>query len=114
MSTHSKLSEQNHSKLYQELVKHSHMWKDIGTHLGFLPSELDNIQARPALWNTAPKSWLREMLAEWLKWAPGDERGSTNIATVEELRNALDKAGLASTALSIMACTIQETTTFNL
>ena len=108
MSTHSKLSEQNHSQLYQELAKHSIMWRDIGTYLGFRQSELDEIQARPLLLNTAPKSWLSAMLAEWLQWEPGDERRSTKTASKEELRGALDKAGLAATASSIMNCTSSE------
>ena len=108
MSIHPKLSEQSHSQLYQELAKHSPMWRDIGTYLGFHQSELEEIQARPLLLNTAPKSWLSAMLAEWLQWEPGDERGSTKAATIEELRGALDKAGLAAAAQSIMACTIKE------
>ena len=106
--THSELSEQTHARLYQELASHSSTWKEIGTYLGFHQSELEEIQARPLLLTTAPKSWLSAMLAEWLKWAPGDKRGSTKAASVKELSDALDKAGLAATAQSILACTIQE------
>ena len=49
VSKYSLLFEQNHSLLYQMLAKHSSMWKEIGTYLGFLPSELQDIQARPLL-----------------------------------------------------------------
>ena len=92
------LSEQNHSYLLEKLTKHSVEWKEIGSHLGFLPSELNNIQARPLLLSNAPNSWLSTMLAEWLQWAPGDSRGSTSTATVDGLRDALNKAGLGETA----------------
>ena len=74
------------------------MWKEIGTYLDFLPSELQDIQARPLLLYSAPKSWLSTMLAEWLKWAPENEKGSTKVATAEELSDALTKAGLAVAA----------------
>ena len=104
--TIAELSERNHSQLYKELAGHSYKWKEIGTYLGFRPGELNNIADRPLLLNTAPKSWLSAMLEEWLKWEPGDERGSTKAASIEELSDALDKAGLAAAAQSIMACTI--------
>ena len=100
---HKGLSELNHSRVFHILTKHSTEWKEIGIHLGFLPSELGDIQARPLLLNNAPKSWLSAMLAEWLEWAPGDGRGSKSVATVEALRDALNKAGFAVTAQSINA-----------
>ena len=96
------LSDHNHSVLYEKLSKHSTKWREIGTHLGFRPSELDDIHGRPLLMSTAPKSWLSTMLAEWLQRAPGDGRGSTKCATLEGLSDALDKAGLSETAQSIM------------
>ena len=53
------------------MVEHSAKWREIGTHLaiGFRPSELEEIQARPALYTDAPKSLLNAMLADWLQWA---------------------------------------------
>ena len=38
------------------------------------------------------------MLAQWLEWAPGDSRGSTSFATLEDLKAALYQAGLGATA----------------
>ena len=98
-----KLSESNHSILYAKLIEHSisAKWREIGTHLGFRPSELEEIQARPLLLSDAPNSWLNTMLAVWLQWAPGDHRGSTSSATLEGLRDALNKAGLSEEAQSI-------------
>ena len=50
-----KLSENNHSVLYQKLAEHSAKWREISTHLGFRPSELDEIQARPTSTLLHPK-----------------------------------------------------------
>ena len=95
------LQDTDHSRLYEKLQEHSSKWKEIGTFLGFRPGELDNIEARPLLLSSAPKSWLSAMLAEWLQWAPGDARGSTDFATLNGLRQALDKAGLSATAQAL-------------
>ena len=88
--------------MFGNLVKHSAKWQEIATYLGFLPCELENIQAKPTLHVNAPKSWLGEMLSEWLQWSPGDQRGSTKCATLEGLSDALNKAGLSESAQSIM------------
>ena len=88
--------------LYATLSEHSHKWRDIGIHLGFHTSKLENIQAKPLLLSGAPNTYLQEMLTEWLQWAPGDGRGSENCATLGGLRDALNKAGLPETAQSIM------------
>ena len=101
MSTRNGLCEQDHKILFEKLVKHSTKWREIGLCLGFLPSELDNIAARPLLLATAPNSWLDAMLAEWLQWAPEDSRGSTSSATLGNLREALIKAGFCQTAQSL-------------
>ena len=93
------LNEQDHlSILLIQLQTHSAKWKEIGTFLGFRYSELENIQAKPFLMSGAPTSWLQEMLANWFQWAPGDSRGSTNFATLEDLKTALNQAGLGATA----------------
>ena len=91
----------DHTFLYGKIVQHSAKWRKIGIFLGFYPGELDIIQARPFLLNTAPESWLGAMLAQWLQWAPGDERGSTNVANEHSLKQALIKAGLSDTAQAI-------------
>ena len=66
------LDERHHSSLLEKLTMHSINWREIGSQLGFLPYELDNIHARPLLLSNAPNSWLNTMLVEWLQWAPGD------------------------------------------
>ena len=92
------LKEEHHSVILEQLQKHSSDWTKIGTCLGFLPSELENIQARPLLLIKAPYSFLNAMLQEWLQWAPGDSRGSKNFAILENLKSALLKAGFGATA----------------
>ena len=88
----------HHALLLTQLKEHAAQWRDIGTHLGFSHGELSNIQATPLHLNGAPKSWLSAMLSEWLEWAPGDERGSKNYATLSGLKSAVREAGLGRTA----------------
>ena len=59
---------------------------------------MEIIEMRPMLLKEAPQSWLREMLSQWLQWAPGDRRGSTSFATKESLRTALFNANLGQVA----------------
>ena len=87
-----------------KLNPHASKWREIGTHLGFHQGELDNIEHKPLLLNEGPKAWIREMLREWLEWAPGDSRGSSSSASIECLKCALDKSGLAQTALEVESC----------
>ena len=94
-----RLSELHHPALLEKLTKYAPRWRDIGERLRFTPDELENIEARPLLLHRAPTSWLREMLAEWLQWAPGDSRGSRDFATLEALKCALSEAGLAAAAI---------------
>jgi hypothetical protein len=104
----SKLSESDHlSKLLCKLNDHASKWREIGTHLGFRQGDLDNIESKPSLFSGAPKAWLREMLREWLEWAPGDSRGSSSSAAIECLKCALDKSDLARTAFEIESCLTQ-------
>ena len=84
--------------LLSQLKHHADEWREIGTHLGFLEEELNIIETKPLLLMKAPKSWLRDMLHEWLEWAPGDIRGSKNYATINSLKSALRKANLGRTA----------------
>ena len=93
-----KLMDKDLPFLLRQLKKHAAKWREIGTHLEFLPGELDNIEARPNLSQGAPVSWFGAMLQDWLQWAPSDSRGSTSFATLEALKGALNDAGLGATA----------------
>ena len=89
---------QHYSILHRDLIKHSNKWTEIASHLGFRQSEIENIQAKPLLFSDAPACWFRTMLEQWLQWAPGDSRGSNGFATLENLKEALSRAGLGATA----------------
>ena len=78
--------------------EHADKWRDIGCALGFSHGELNVIEATPGLHKNAPRSWLREMVAQWLQWAPGDGRGSTGFATTVSLHNALLRINLGRLA----------------
>ena len=93
------ISQQEFSRIQRILQRHANKWKRIGQGLGFVPDELNDIESRPALFNTAPRSYLDAMLSEWWEWAPGDGRGSTDYATLASLKSAVSSAGLGRTAL---------------
>ena len=84
--------------LFRQLRKHASKWREIGLHLGFLPGELSNIEARPSLFQGAPVSYLGALLEESIQLAPGDSRGSTSFTTLESLKAALVDTGLAAAA----------------
>ena len=102
------LSPQDVSKIIEKLSPYSNKWEEIGERLGFSSLRLQNIKAMPSLFNSAPSSYLRQMLCEWQQWAPGDARGSSSYATLEALVSAVDRAGLGRTAqeLASMASTL--------
>ena len=93
-----RLTESDLPALLSKLNSHASKWRDIGSQLGFLEGELATIEDKPLLLTGAPKSWLREMLSEWLQWAPGDGRGSSSFATLYALKIALSNSGLGATA----------------
>ena len=84
--------------LYHQLKLCASKWKEIGLFLGFRINELSEIQSRPFLFTGAPRSWLQMLIAEWLKWTPGDTRGSTEYASLSALKSAVDRAGLGRIA----------------
>ena len=89
-----RILESDMPKILDKLRPHSDKWLDIGDALGFKTYELANIQATPTLLASAPYMYLRELLSQWVNWAPGDARGSRDFATWDMLRRALEKAGL--------------------
>ena len=92
------LSDKDHADIYDKLKGHAAKWRDIGGALGFTEGEMDTIQGCPFTMQLAPNSWLREMLSQWLQWAPGDGRGSTGYATKESLHAALMSVNLGRLA----------------
>ena len=93
-----RIAEEHHYIIYQKLVLYAAKWRDIGMALGFQSYELDTIQAKPMLLARAPKSWLSEMLSQWLQWSPGDRRESKDYASVKSLKEALLEVNLGRLA----------------
>ena len=92
------LTEQHLPDIFSVLKKDASQWRTIGMYLGFRRGELQNIASKPYLFCGAPESYLSDMLSEWLEWAPGDSRGSTQFATLQMLESALCKSGLEVSA----------------
>ena len=92
------ISDQEFNRVRGILRLHAHKWRLIGQGLGFTDDELSIIEAGPALFHAAPRSWLDAMLSDWQQWAPGDSRGSTGYATLASLKSAVNTAGLGENA----------------
>ena len=72
-------------------------WKELGLALGFLKSELDEIEATVSYAAGGPKAYLRELLSRWLDWAPpkpfptcGSLAEALRSETVKKYRLAYD------------------------
>ena len=68
-----RLGDDDHSSIYNKPEdKLAVKWKDIGKELGFKEGEMDNIQGNAMLLlQLPPKSYLRDVLSQWLQRAPG-------------------------------------------
>ena len=62
------LKEEHLTALLSYVEDFSHKWYSIGMGLGFTTPELDHIKAMPSLLMTAPKSYLIELLSQWVQW----------------------------------------------
>ena len=85
---------QNLLNLLRTAVPH---WRNVGVHLGFCSYELDDIERKPLLISEGYPGYFREMLCEWLKWAPLNHRPPT----VLDLASALSRAGEEATAFQL-------------
>ena len=94
-----------HISHLMEYIREPFRWRDIGLTLGFSTKELDNIQqnadfqhhnnpVHTSKYDHFGKRYISEMLSEWIKWYPGDSRGSTSFATYTQLKTKLVEAGL--------------------
>ena len=72
-------------------------WRNIGGTLGILDSDLTIIQHKPVLIQEGITGYLREMLSQWLKWAPPNHP----LPTLEALAVALQSSGHESLAAFI-------------
>ena len=91
------LNEDSIQHLLTVTGKAAPQWQDIGIHLGFKASELRLIEVRPLLIPEGAPGFYREMIAQWLEWAPPNHPQPT----VEALASALRKAGRERLALEL-------------
>ena len=104
-ATDRRLTDKDYLKLFTQLGEYAAQWRAIGTCLGFLPGELDIIQAQPMLLVQGPKGYLGAMLSSWLQWAPRDGRESKDFARLSALKHAAGTAGLGRTAYDLTLST---------
>ena len=98
------LKQDEHGYLFRQLSKYADHWRAIGANLQFTQSELNKIGNATYLFKQRSSSdLLSTMLSQWLQWAPGDARGSTNFATLEALIDALRKVNLDAVAHDLLS-----------
>ena len=115
-----KFSPNNLECLFDQLIYYCrHKWESLGLHLGFSKEELRNMQqggksvkveallSQPQI---PIKTIIRQdgsddllkclgtLLEQWLKWYPGDSRGSTSFATYTSLELALAKVEIMASS----------------
>jgi DNA repair exonuclease SbcCD ATPase subunit len=71
--------------------KTSEEWRKLGYHLGFTTEELDKVII--GCGSPLDRDKFSVVLQEWVRWYPGDSRGSTGFPSYTGLQNALVKAG---------------------
>ena len=79
-------------------------WKTVGLALGFLDYELTTIECTPLLIPEGFTGYLREMLSQWLKWAPANH----SWLTLETLALALQRSGHEGLAVQLRQKFLQE------
>ena len=72
-------------------------WRNVGEYLYFKSSELDVIERMPLLIPEGCPGYFREMLCQWLKWAPPKHPPPT----VLNLASALRRTGEEATAFHL-------------
>ena len=82
------LSEKDLQILMEILRPATPQWKRVGLALGFLDYELATIELKPLLIPEGSPGYFREMLSQWLKWAPPNHPSPT----IENLAPALQSS----------------------
>ena len=79
-------------------------WQAIGGTLGFLYSDLTIIQQSPLLIPEGSTGYMRQMLSQWLNWAPPNHPWPT----LEALEAALRRSGQESLAFQLRSLFLQQ------
>ena len=98
------LTEEDLSILLDSLKPATPKWRDAGLALGFLDHELATIEQKPLLIPEGPTGYFREMLSQWLKWAPPNH----SWPTLEALQPALQESGHEGLAVQLIPMFLQK------
>ena len=98
------LTEKDLYQLTDTLRAAAPQWRVIGGTLGILDSDLTIIQHTPLLVQEGPLAYFREMLTQWLKWAPPNHP----VPTVETLALALQENGHEALAADLWSLFLQK------
>ena len=79
-------------------------WKMIGDALGFLDSDLTIIQQSPLLIPEGSPGYFRQILSQWLNWAPPNHPWPT----LEALEMALRRSGQENLAFQLRSLFLQQ------
>ena len=82
------LSEQDLHILTEILKPAAPQWRTIGGSLGILDHDLNIIQHSPLAISEGLPGYLRDMLSQWLKWAPPNHSWPTLEALAVALRSS--------------------------
>ena len=91
------LTEQDLHSLTEIMRPATPQWRTIGGSLGILHSDLTIIEHNPVLIQEGITGYFREMLSQWLKWAPPNHPSPT----LEDLAVALQSSGHESLAVNL-------------
>ena len=74
-------------------------WEVIANALEFQPNEVADIRSKVG--RAIDGNYIFDVIEFWLRWAPGDGRGSTDVATLEVLQEALNTTTNATIKLEV-------------
>ena len=84
------MTERGIATLLELIHNFSYKWHEIGLGLGFVQSELTLISSNPLLLISAPASFLRTLLSQWIQWPTKDHPTKPTLeALCEALRGSL-------------------------
>ena len=84
------MTERDIAALLNLMHNFSYKWNEIGLGLGFVQSELTLISSNPSLFMSAPASFLRRLLSQWVQWPTKEHPTKPTLkALCEALRGSL-------------------------
>ena len=98
------LREEDLVLLLETLKPATPQWKTVGLALGFLDHELTTIECTPLLIPEGVTGYFREMLSQWLRWAPLNHPWPT----LEGLALALQRSGHEGLAVQLRPMFLQK------